>query len=72
MTATKERIIGAVSIMSDIEGFDEYITERFGAAELEKARHGRENAIRLSMVYYPKINRYRDSESLQFEIQYYR
>ena len=56
----------------DIEGFDEYITERFGAAELEKAKHGRENSIRLSFVYYPKINRYRDSESLQFEIQYYR
>lgn len=56
----------------DIEGFDEYITEQFGAAELEKAKHGGENAIRLSVVYYPKINRYRDSESLQFEIQYYR
>ena len=56
----------------DIPAFEDYITERFGAAELEKAKHGRENSIRLSFVYYPKINRYRDSESLQFEIQYYR
>lgn len=56
----------------DIEAFEAYITERFGVGQLEKARHGKENAIRLSMVYYPKINRYRDSESLQFEIQYYR
>lgn len=56
----------------DIPAFEDYITEQFGAAELEKAKHGRENSIRLSFVYYPKINRYRDSESLQFEIQYYR
>lgn len=56
----------------DIPAFEGYITEQFGAAELEKAKHGRENSIRLSFVYYPKINRYRDSESLQFEIQYYR
>ena len=56
----------------DIPAFEGDITEQFGAAELEKAKHGRENSIRLSFVYYPKINRYRDSESLQFEIQYYR
>ena len=56
----------------DIQAFEDYITEQFGTAELEKAKHGRENSIRLSFVYYPKINRYRDSESLQFEIQYYR
>lgn len=56
----------------DIDAFEEYIVEKFGADELEKALHGRENNIRLSIVYYPKINRFRDSESLQFEIQYYR
>lgn len=56
----------------DIAAFEDYLEEQFGAEELEKARRGRENAIRISAVYYPKINRYRDSESLQFEIQYYR
>ena len=56
----------------DIAAFEDYLAEQFGAEELEKARRGRENAIRISAVYYPKINRYRDSESLQFEIQYYR
>ena len=56
----------------DIADFEDYLAEQFGAEELEKARRGRENAIRISAVYYPKINRYRDSESLQFEIQYYR
>ena len=56
----------------DIADFEDYLAEHFGTEELEKARRGRENAIRISAVYYPKINRYRDSESLQFEIQYYR
>ena len=56
----------------DIAAFEDYLAEQFGTEELEKARRGRENAIRISAVYYPKINRYRDSESLQFEIQYYR
>lgn len=56
----------------DIATFENYIVEKFGAAELDKAKHGRENKIRLSFVYYPKINYYRDTESLQFEIQYYR
>ena len=56
----------------DIAAFEDYLAEQFGTEELEKARRGRENAIRISAVYYPRINRYRDSESLQFEIQYYR
>lgn len=56
----------------DIAAFEDYLAEQFGTEELEKARRGRENAIQISAVYYPKINRYRDSESLQFEIQYYR
>ena len=56
----------------DIAAFEDYLAEQFGTEELEKARRGRENAIRISAVYYPKISRYRDSESLQFEIQYYR
>lgn len=56
----------------DIEAFNSYFSEKFGEDELEKARRGRDNKIRLSIVYYPKINRFRDSESLQYEIQYYR
>ena len=56
----------------DIAAFEDYLAEQFGTEELEKARRGRENAIQISAVYYPKINRYRDSERLQFEIQYYR
>lgn len=56
----------------DIDAFLEYIRCQFGEDALAKAMHGRENTIRLSMVYSPKINNYHNSESLQFEIQYYR
>lgn len=56
----------------DIELFQDYIVQQFGEDALSRAMHGRENGIRLSVVYAPKINTYRDSESLQFEIQYYR
>ena len=46
----------------DIERFQSYIEEKFGRDAED---------IRLSMVYFPKINSYRGVEELQFEIQYY-
>ena len=55
----------------DIEAFCAYIEEKFGRAQLEAALEGRENDIRLSLVYFPKINNFRGEEELQFEIQYY-
>lgn len=56
----------------DIEGFFDYIRQRFGADALEAAQRGRFNNIVLSVVYSPKINVFRENESLQFEIQYYK
>lgn len=56
----------------DIEAMQTYLVEQYGTQELEKAFHGRENNMQISIVYSPKINTYRDSETLQFEIQYYR
>lgn len=56
----------------DIRGLEEYLAGKFGHNEVEAARHGRENAIMISVVYSPKINTYRETESLQFEIRYYR
>ena len=55
----------------DIEAFCAYIEEKFGRAQLEAALEGRGNDIRLSLVYFPKINNFRGEEELQFEIQYY-
>lgn len=56
----------------DIETMQTYLVEQYGEQEVEKAFHGRENSMQISIVYSPKINTYRDSETLQFEIQYYR
>ena len=55
----------------DVEGFCNYLEEKFGKDQLDNAMYGRGNSIRISAVYYPKINCYRDVEELQFEIQYY-
>lgn len=56
----------------DIENFFDYIRQQFGEQSLENAMRGRFNDIVLSIVYSPKINRFRENESLQFEIQYYK
>ena len=50
----------------------QYIEERFGKEQLERAMMGQENHIVLSFVYYPRINVYQNIEELQFEIQHYR
>lgn len=56
----------------DIEAMRTYLVEQYGTQEVEKAFHGRENNMQISIVYSSKINTYKDSETLQFEIQYYR
>lgn len=55
----------------DVTTFCAYIEEKFGKEELDAAFTGRAMNIVLSMVYYPKINNFRGSDELQFEIQYY-
>jgi single-stranded-DNA-specific exonuclease len=56
----------------DIGAFQSYIAGKFGRGALTLAMEGRETPIRISMVYVPKIDNYRDQENLQFEIKYYR
>ena len=56
----------------DIEAMQTYLMEQYGTQEVDKAFHGRENSMQISIVYSPKLNTYKDSETLQFEIQYYR
>ena len=55
----------------DIDGFLNYLREKFGEKEVEDALSGRYNSIKISIIYSPKINNFRDTESLQFEIQNY-
>lgn len=58
-------------LFKDVEGFFGFLKDKFGEVEVEKARSGRENEIRLSVVYAPKLNTYMGETSLQFEIQFF-
>jgi len=55
----------------DTEKFLAYYREKFGEQEVERALCGRENAIRMSMVYYPEINAYQGRENVQLVIKNY-
>lgn len=55
----------------DVEGWKEYYSQKFGAAEVERALRGQENAIRMSVVYYPEVNTWQGMESVQLIIRNY-
>lgn len=59
----------------DIEAFDAYAAEKYGAAAVDNLYHrGIQTAaedIVLSVVYYPDINEYRGNVSLQMVMKYY-
>lgn len=56
----------------DVDVFRSYLNGKFGYAETEKLFWGRENAVSLSVTYYPGINEYRGNRTLQIVIQNYR
>lgn len=73
LTLENEQKVSVSAIcFRDANGFLEYIRDSFGAEELVRAMEGKENHIVLSIVYSPKINNFRNTQSLQFEIQYYK
>jgi len=55
----------------DVDAFRSYLNEKFGYAETEKLFWGRENAVTLSITYYPGINEYRGNRTLQIVVQNY-
>lgn len=55
----------------DIEQWKTYYGEKYGEEEVEAAFRGRENAIRMSVIYYPEINEYQGIESVQLIIRNY-
>lgn len=67
ITETGERV--SAVYFGDIEAWKAYYTEKYGAGELDAAFHGRENRIRMSVVYYPEINDYQGMESIQLIIK---
>lgn len=55
----------------DVEEFREYYGRKYGENEVQQAFLGRTNGIRMSVVYYPEINRYQRNESIQIVIKNY-
>lgn len=56
----------------DISAFDSYITEKYGAEELERLYSGQTNKVRLDLIFYIDINQYNGSRSVQLVMQHYR
>lgn len=63
-------IISAV-YFGDVDAFREYYSKKYGENEVNQAFLGRKNEIRMSVVYYPEINRYQGNESVQIVIKNY-
>ena len=69
LTASGEPV--SAVYFGDIEAFKAYYTEKYGAAEVEKAFRGQINKLRIMIVYYPEINEYNGVESVQVIIRNY-
>ena len=61
-----------VMYFGDIPAFEQEIAERFGKDALDRLFQGRENNIRINMIYYPETNEFRDKVTLQAVMQYYK
>ena len=66
----RRKSISAV-YFGDVEEFREYYGRKYGENEVQQAFLGRTNGIRMSVVYYPEINRYQGNESIQIVIKNY-
>lgn len=56
----------------DVETCLSYYREKFGEEEVERALFGRENVIRMSIVYYPEINEYQGVRTVQLVLRSYK
>ena len=56
----------------DIEQFEDVVTEKYGRDQLVKLYDGSYNDVRLDMVFYPDINEYNGSVTIQVVMQNYR
>ena len=72
MTLVKNRKFMTAVYFGDIEEFEEFVTEKFGEDELQKAFSGQKNDITLDITYLPSINEYRENKTLQVVIEDYR
>ncbi len=52
--------------------FEDYLTEKFGADQVRNLFWGRESQVELDVTYYPSVNEYRGTKSLQIVIENFR
>ncbi len=55
----------------DVDSFINDLAEHYGQMEVDKMFQNRDNAVTLSVIYYPSINEYGGYRSLQIVIQSY-
>lgn len=55
----------------DVEAWRSYYESKYGEDEVAAAFSGRDNGLRMSVVYYPEINEYQGMESMQLIIRNY-
>lgn len=60
-----------VMYFGDIKALEQELTQRFGKDSLDRLFQGRENNIRMNMIYYPEANEFRDKVTLQAVMQHY-
>ena len=61
-----------VMYFGDIPAFEQDLAANFGKDALDKLFQGRENNIRMNMIYYPETNEFREKVTLQAILQYYK
>ena len=49
----------------------DYLKNKFSETDVDNALNGRENNIRLSIIYYPEINEYRGFKNIRVVIKRY-
>ncbi len=61
-----------VIFFGDIENWHSFLDLEFGADSRENLYRGRQNDILVDIIYYPDINEYRGTRTLQFVMQDYK
>ena len=70
MLEDKDGVIGE-GIYFNAQEFTDNITEWFGQEEYDKLLHGWLNNVVLNVVYYPTINEFNGTRTIQFQIKRY-
>lgn len=66
---TESGMTASAIAFRNVEFIQEYLKRKFGEDEYQAALRGRGSQMKISAIYTPKTNRFREMETIQFEIQ---